>query len=94
MGKENRINHDLESYIMRCARQYEQKNPDKKVHLRKMVEIPTNECEYCDRGQEIYQIPFSLTAHIHRGELIIGDGDTYLGKSIKYCPMCGRNLEV
>lgn len=83
---------DLESYIMRCARKYEQKHPEVKIHARKTVELPIEECLYCSGKKPIADIPFSVSMVLSKDKLFIEWENEMIGIDVNYCPICGKEI--
>lgn len=83
---------DLESYIMRCARKYEEKHPEAKVRATKKVELSIKECEFCTTNKPLVDIPFSLATFITKKQLFTQWDNEMIGIDINYCPMCGKEL--
>lgn len=83
---------DLETYIMRCVRKYEQDNPDKKIHARKTIEIPIQECAFCSGKESVIDIPFSIQIRIIEKKMVIALDNEMFGIDINNCPICGREL--
>lgn len=80
--------HDLESYIMRCARKYEERHPDKKVNVR----CEEKSCTFCTTKTK--QKPIldkdQIKVCINDDALIVqGNFGTETIK-LYCCPMCGR----
>ena len=84
--------NELDSYIMKCARAYAKKHPEKRVTARTTIDVPIEECAYCESCQPISDIPFGLKVNISGNKLVVEDGDSLTSVDINYCPICGKPL--
>lgn len=86
---------DFDSWIVSLGKKYLAEHPERKITIKKTVEIPLEECEYCGNGKPLFEIPFSDTCiKVSADKLSVSCScgfDVVL--SVNFCPICGRKTQ-